>query len=66
MFITGATSGFGEAIAKQAAAAGFKLILTGRRGDRLEQIQHLLGDKVIKPSALMCAIAMQHVRLLSV
>lgn len=48
MFITGATSGFGEAIAKQAAAAGFKLILTGRRGDRLEQIQHLLGDKVIK------------------
>ncbi len=48
MFITGATSGFGEAIAKQAAAVGFQLVLTGRRADRLEQIRDHLGSSVIK------------------
>ena len=31
MFITGATSGFGEAVARMAAKAGYALALTGRR-----------------------------------
>ena len=39
-FITGATSGFGEAIARQFAATGKNLIITGRRGDRLLKLKN--------------------------
>lgn len=40
VFITGATSGFGEACARKfAAAGGFDLILTGRRKERLEVLK---------------------------
>lgn len=46
MFITGATSGFGEAVARMAAKAGYALALTGRRADRLEALQAELGDAV--------------------
>jgi NADP-dependent 3-hydroxy acid dehydrogenase YdfG len=38
ILITGATSGFGEACARQFHAAGDRLILTGRRKDRLESL----------------------------
>jgi 3-hydroxy acid dehydrogenase/malonic semialdehyde reductase len=43
IFITGATSGFGEACARQCAALGARLILTGRRGGRLDSLQAELG-----------------------
>lgn len=43
VFITGATSGFGAAIARRYAAAGARIIATGRRGERLEALQQELG-----------------------
>jgi NADP-dependent 3-hydroxy acid dehydrogenase YdfG len=42
VFITGATSGFGEACAEQFAENGWNLILTGRRNDRLLRIKERL------------------------
>jgi NADP-dependent 3-hydroxy acid dehydrogenase YdfG len=38
VLITGATSGFGEACARLFAQKAFRLIVTGRRGDRLERL----------------------------
>jgi len=47
IFITGATSGFGEASAKLFAKNGWKIIATGRRIERLEKLQNELGkDRV--------------------
>jgi NADP-dependent 3-hydroxy acid dehydrogenase YdfG len=39
VFITGATSGFGEACARRFAEAGWSLILTGRRAERLDALR---------------------------
>ena len=38
VFITGATSGFGEACARRFARAGWKLVITGRRTERLDAL----------------------------
>jgi 3-hydroxy acid dehydrogenase/malonic semialdehyde reductase len=46
VLITGATSGFGEACARKFAAAGYNLILTGRRKDRLLNLKIELEAKV--------------------
>lgn len=43
-FITGATSGFGEATARALAKEGYKLILLGRREDRLKRLAQELKD----------------------
>ncbi len=43
IMITGATAGFGEATARLFAKAGWRLILTGRRQQRLEKLQAELG-----------------------
>ncbi len=43
--ITGATSGFGEATARMLAENGYKLIITGRREERLEGLKKELVDK---------------------
>ncbi len=38
ILITGATSGFGKAIAEKFAAAGWNCIITGRRSERLQEL----------------------------
>ncbi|WP_321393645.1 SDR family oxidoreductase [uncultured Desulfuromusa sp.] len=52
ILITGATSGFGKACAEYFAAQGWQLILTGRRRERLEQLQQQLGENVRQIMAL--------------
>ena len=44
VFITGATSGFGSASARRFVAEGARVIVTGRRKDRLEALKQELGD----------------------
>lgn len=43
--ITGATSGIGKAIAECFADHGMKLVICGRRQERLDELQRALGDK---------------------
>jgi NADP-dependent 3-hydroxy acid dehydrogenase YdfG len=45
VFITGATSGFGEATARRFAADGARIIIAGRRSDRLQVLEAELGAK---------------------
>jgi NADP-dependent 3-hydroxy acid dehydrogenase YdfG len=44
--ITGATSGFGAACARRFAKEGWRLILSGRRTERLEELRGDLGEAV--------------------
>ncbi|MEO8558546.1 MAG: SDR family oxidoreductase [Rhodospirillales bacterium] len=46
IFITGATAGFGEAMARRFAKAGHSLVLTGRRQDRLAKLKSELKAPV--------------------
>jgi serine 3-dehydrogenase (NADP+) len=45
--ITGATAGFGRAAAYRFVHGGWNVIGTGRRGDRLRQLQEELGDSFL-------------------
>lgn len=45
-FITGASSGFGEAIARILSKDGYKLVICGRRIDRLNTLCHELGNAI--------------------
>jgi 3-hydroxy acid dehydrogenase / malonic semialdehyde reductase len=42
VFVTGATSGFGKAIAQRFAKEGYNVIATGRREDRLQTLKNEL------------------------
>ena len=45
-FITGATSGIGKATARALAGAGWQVIVTGRRADRLAPLVEEFGDRI--------------------
>lgn len=62
--ITGATSGFGEALARRIVDAGGRVIATGRRQDRLDALAAELGEKLLprqldirSPDSIAAAIA---------
>lgn len=47
-FITGGTSGFGEAAARKFVKEGWQVVVTGRRAERLESlVKELGGDKTL-------------------
>jgi serine 3-dehydrogenase len=48
--ITGATSGFGAAASRAFTAAGWRVIGTGRRADRLDALKIELGDDKFHPA----------------
>ena len=52
IFVTGATSGFGAAIARRFAAEGHRVIAAGRRHDRLNALVEELGRHRIHPLVL--------------
>jgi 3-hydroxy acid dehydrogenase / malonic semialdehyde reductase len=46
-FVTGATSGFGRAIAERFAREGARVVVTGRRPERLAELARSLGDRAL-------------------
>jgi len=44
ILVTGATAGFGQAAARKFAGGGWRVVGTGRRGDRLRELQEELGE----------------------
>jgi len=51
-FVTGASSGIGEAVARRYAAAGTRVVATARRGDRLSGLVDEFGEDLIFVSVL--------------
>ena len=45
VFVTGATSGIGEAVCRRFVQAGARVIATGRRADRLKTLRASLGER---------------------
>ncbi|HEY8611176.1 MAG TPA: SDR family NAD(P)-dependent oxidoreductase, partial [Roseomonas sp.] len=52
VLVTGATSGFGLAIARRFAQDGVRIIAAGRRAERLEALREELGADKILPVVL--------------
>ncbi len=47
LLVTGATSGFGDAISRRAVRDGHRVIAIGRRADRLHALQREMGEAVL-------------------
>ena len=47
VLVTGATAGFGAAIARRYVNEGARVVAVGRRGDRLDQLHAALGDRLL-------------------
>jgi 3-hydroxy acid dehydrogenase/malonic semialdehyde reductase len=47
LLVTGATAGFGEAIARRSIREGHRVIATGRRVERLEKLAADLGPNLL-------------------
>ena len=47
VLITGASAGFGEAMARRFVEGGHRVIAAARRGDRLERLREALGEAVL-------------------
>jgi 3-hydroxy acid dehydrogenase/malonic semialdehyde reductase len=52
VLVTGATAGFGEAIARRFAKDGAKIVAAGRRGERLNKLAQELGADKVHPLIL--------------
>ena len=62
--ITGATSGFGAAAARRFVAGGWKVVATGRRGERLRALVDELGTANVHAAAFdICDEAAMHAAL---
>ncbi len=59
VFITGATSGFGEATARIFAQNGFSLVLMARREDRLEKLKAALSLENVAVEILCCDVRIE-------
>ena len=46
VLVTGATAGFGECITRRFIQQGHKVIATGRRQERLQELKDELGDNL--------------------
>lgn len=59
VFITGATSGFGEATARIFAQNGYSLVLMARREDRLEKLKATLSSENVAVEILCCDVRVE-------
>ncbi len=54
ILVTGATSGFGKAIATHFAQKNYTVIITGRRKERLDELQHFLQSEYNTKVIALC------------